>query len=295
MQHPAESHVPTVHRIVAGEFDERAGYATYRSHGTTDWLLIHTVAGVGVFRTQDGDERRAGPGESVLLRPGTCHDYGVDGDLPHWELTFAHFHARPEWLPLLTWPEWRPGVGVINSGPEVGGRIEAHLREAARFDRSGMVQRELFAVNALEAALLWCDTQNPLARRLDERVLRVMEHIDRHLTEPLEVEDLARIAHLSVSRFTHLFSAQVQTSPQRFVEAQRLQLASQLLDLTGRPVSVIAAEVGYADPLYFSHRFKRRTGLSPSAYRSRQRFEDGELDGLKSPFVRNAGSRAHPQ
>lgn len=270
MGHPAESYAPTVHRIVAGEFDEGAGYATYRSQGTTDWLLIHTVVGVGVLRTRDGDVLHVGSGESVLLKPGTHHDYGVDETEPHWNLAFAHFHARPEWLPLLTWPEWRPGIGLIRSGPEVATRIEANLREAARFDRSGMVQRELFAVNALEAALLWCDTQNPLARRLDERVLRVMEHIDLHLTEPLEVEDLARVAHLSVSRFTHLFTAQVQTSPQRFVEAQRLQLASQLLDLTGRAVSTIAAEVGYPDPLYFSHRFKRRTGLSPTAYRRRQ-------------------------
>ena len=262
-----DAHSPTVNRLLAGELCESAGYHTVRRKGTTDWLVIHTVAGRGRFGTGRGDIF-ADPGTTTLLRPGTPHDYGVEPDLLRWELVWAHFHPRADWLALLAWPEQAPGLRQLHTGGDVEQRIVATLREAARFSRSGM---ELFAFNCLEAALLWCDSQNPLVRRMDERVLRVVDHVDRRLREPLSVAALAAVARLSVSRFTHLFAANVGVSPQRYVERQRLNLATQLLDLTSRPVAAIAREVGFTDPLYFSTRFKHHTGMSPTAYRLRTR------------------------
>jgi AraC family transcriptional regulator, arabinose operon regulatory protein len=66
-----------------------------------------------------------------------------------------------------------------------------------------------------------------------------------------------------------LFREHLGTSPQRYVERQRVIRATQLLELTARPVAAIAREVGWTDPLYFSQRFARFTGLSPTAYRRR--------------------------
>ena len=136
---------------------------------------------------------------------------------------------------------------------------------------SGLARAQLFGANAVELALLWCDTQNPGEGRMDDRVLAVIEHIGRHLTDPLTIADLASVANLSASRLGHLFAEQVGSSPQQFVQARRIGMAKQLLDLTNRPIADIAAEVGYPDPLYFSTRFRRQVGLSPSSYRLRAR------------------------
>jgi AraC family transcriptional regulator of arabinose operon len=126
-------------------------------------------------------------------------------------------------------------------------------------------------MNALEEALLWLDTQNPLTTRTDERILRVIEHVGAHLGETLDIERLAQVAHLSPSRLSHLFHEHVGTSPRRFVERERMLLAGQLLDLTNRSIAAISRDVGCDDPLYFSQRFRRFAGLSPSAYRARGR------------------------
>jgi AraC-like DNA-binding protein len=83
----------------------------------------------------------------------------------------------------------------------------------------------------------------------------------------LDVPGLARAVNLSVSRFAHLFREQLGVSPQQFVERRRLDAACRLLELTRRSIASIAAEVGYPDPLYFSTRFRRHTGTSPSDYR----------------------------
>lgn len=86
-----------------GEFDEGPDYATYRRRGTTDWLLVQTLDGQGRF-----GHVRAEPGSVTLVRPGTLHDYATVGD--RWHFLYAHVHPKPDWLPLLDWPEVAPGI-----------------------------------------------------------------------------------------------------------------------------------------------------------------------------------------
>lgn len=253
---------PTVNRVVAGHFREGPQYSTWRSEGTSDYLLIHTLDGVG----RCGD-LQLGAGDSVLLRPGVRHDYGTAEGADGWEILFAHFHPRAEWMPLLDWPEPAAGIRVIQTSGEVHARVSAAFRRAVRSRSGALARSEAFAVNALEEALLWLDTQNPATKRTDDRVLAVTEHIGSHLGDPLSIDVLARLVHLSPSRLTHLFSQHLGISPQRYIERERMLRAQLMLQLTNRSVASIAAEVGFADPLYFSNRFRRFAGASPTGYR----------------------------
>ncbi|MFD5319276.1 helix-turn-helix domain-containing protein [Streptomyces sp. NPDC127098] len=265
----AESRSPVIDQLEGGRLREGPEYATFRSRGTTDWLLIHTVAGAGQLTGVDGSLRTA-VGDAVLLRPGVLHDYRTAPDEPCWEIVFSHFHPRRAWLPLLDWPQPVTGVGRVRTSGEAHRRVAATLTRAAHVGAGTLRQATAFAMNALEEALLWCDTQNPLTARMDERLLRVIDHVDAHLAEPLTVDRLAASVHLSPSRLTRLFAEHLGTTPQRYVERQRMTLAKQLLDLTNRPVAAIARELGWRDPLYFSQRFRRFTGMSPTAYRRRR-------------------------
>ena len=122
-------------------------------------------------------------------------------------------------------------------------------------------------MNALETALLWLDTQNPLRGRMDD--VSCASWSTSAPTSPAisSVEVLARIATLSPSRLTHLFTASLGIPPQRYVERERLTRAAQLLASTDRAVGEIARDVGWDDPLYFSRRFSQLHGHSPTAYR----------------------------
>ncbi|MEV6281182.1 helix-turn-helix domain-containing protein [Kribbella sp. NPDC051770] len=285
----ADSFTPTVRRLLAGEFDEGPGYATYRRNGTTDWLLFHTLNGRGRVGTKSAsagatsvavDGRvRAGsanpmrpdvaalPDTLTLIRPGTLHDYGVEPTLQHWHFVYAHFHPKPDWLPLLDWPEVAPGILQLQPSEQASARIADNLAAAVRHQSSVLTQGELLALNALEAALLWADTQNPKASPIDDRLLRAIELVDRDLKADLGVPRLARAANLSPSRFAHLFRAQLAVTPQQFVERRRIEAARRLLELTTRTVQSVAAEVGFTNPLYFATRFRHHTGVTPTAYR----------------------------
>jgi AraC family transcriptional regulator of arabinose operon len=262
LRYPAESPHPAVRRLVTGEFDEGPDYTTFRRRGTTDWLLVQTLDGQGRF-----GHVRAEPGSVTLVRPGTLHDYGTVGD--RWHFLYAHVNPKPDWLPLLDWPEVAPGIVQLQPAGPTFERIAEHLRDAVRHQRSVLPQAEQLSANSLEAALLWCGTQNPKAVQIDDRLLRAIELIDQDLTANLDIPRLARAVNLSVSRFAHLFRNQLGVSPQQFVERRRLDAAARLLELTSRSVASVAAEVGYADPLYFSTRFRLHTGSSPTTYRKR--------------------------
>lgn len=262
---------PETGRVLLGEFDQDAGYRVRRTRGTTDWLLLHTAGGSGIVHAADGSSLTTHPGEAVLLRPGTLHDYGTAPAAGRWHLLFSHFHPPATWLALLDWPEAAPGLGLIRLGTEVDDRVRQALRAASRAARLTVGRPELFALNGLESALLWLDSQNPRRHQLDERVLAVLEHIDAHLDSELDASGLAKVAHLSPSRLSHLFTAQVGTPLARYVEAQRLELAARLLELTPAPVAAVARRVGFHDPLHFSRRFRAQRGISPTEHRERHR------------------------
>ena len=259
---------PEVVSLVTGHFHEIDGYASWREHGTRDWLLIATLGGSGRFGSTNG-EFFTQLGDLTLLRPGTCHDYEARES---WELLWTHFHPRPDWSPWLNWPEESPGLMRLTlTEPVIRQKILTRFRDVHHFATGALRHREIFALNALEETLLWCDTQNPHSEqaRLDPRVHQVMDHLVRCQADPVSLSELGLLTGLSPSRLSHLFRAQVGLTPQQFHEGQRLRRAAQLLELTSRPIAVIAAEVGYENPFYFTLRFKKHSGLSPRDYRKK--------------------------
>lgn len=167
------SHPEVIH-LVTGHFHESAGYETWRARGTDDWLLIATLGGGGRFG-HAGGEFIAGPGDLTLFKPGTRHDYGAAGE--GWELLWTHFQARPDWAPLLAWPEAAPGLMRLHlEAGEVRRKALSRFEEVHALATGALPSaprcRAAFALNALEAVLLWCDTRNPLSEvsRLDGRV-----------------------------------------------------------------------------------------------------------------------------
>lgn len=75
-------------------------------------------------------------------------------------------------------------------------------------------------------------------------------------------------AGLSVSHFSDLFRDQTGQSPMSYFTQLKIRQACRFLDLTDKPVKVVAIETGYGDPYYFSRVFKKIMGLSPEKYRA---------------------------
>jgi AraC-like DNA-binding protein len=92
--------------------------------------------------------------------------------------------------------------------------------------------------------------------------------LQKNIHRTLTLSEMAEHAHLSKSHFSRLFKEQTGYSPMDYFIHLKIQHACMLLS-TRMKVREIALQVGYDDPYYFSHSFKKVVGISPVQYRSR--------------------------
>jgi len=111
------------------------------------------------------------------------------------------------------------------------------------------------------------DSRSEYARRMH----RVLEHIDLHLDERLELETLARVANFSPFHFHRLFTAWMGETIGDYLRRRRLEVgALRLVTQPRAPVLQVALSVGFGSAEAFARAFKARFGETPSAWRSRE-------------------------
>jgi AraC-like DNA-binding protein len=113
-------------------------------------------------------------------------------------------------------------------------------------------------------------TSDPAAtQRLRDLALlrRVRDRMDREYAQPLDVEALARDAHMSAGHFSRAFRAAYGESPYSYLMTRRVERAMALLRRGDLSVTEVCFEVGCASLGTFSTRFTELVGVPPSVYR----------------------------
>jgi AraC-like DNA-binding protein len=106
---------------------------------------------------------------------------------------------------------------------------------------------------------------------------RVRDRIDREYAQPLDVEALARDAHMSAGHFSREFRLAYGESPYSYLMTRRIERAMALLRRGDLSVTEVCFEVGCSSLGTFSTRFTELVGMPPSAYR---RHAAGEMAGV---------------
>ena len=96
-------------------------------------------------------------------------------------------------------------------------------------------------------------------------------HALDHLSDPLDVDALARVAHLSPRQFSRRFRATTGTSPGRWLIEQRIHASLPLLEHDERGIEALGQAVGFPSPASYRQHFRTIVGVSPAAYRERFR------------------------
>ena len=104
---------------------------------------------------------------------------------------------------------------------------------------------------------------------------RVRDRIDREYAQPLDVEALARDAHMSAGHFSRQFRRAYGESPYSYLMTRRIERAMALLRRGELSVTEVCFEVGCSSLGTFSTRFTELVGVSPSTYRRRGGGRDG--------------------
>lgn len=104
----------------------------------------------------------------------------------------------------------------------------------------------------------------------DQAVIRVREHLRRHLARAHNLAALARLAGLGRSAFCRRYRLATGRTPMDDLRHLRVQAAADLLLATREPLQAIAAATGFCDVYHFSRLFSRKMGVSPGRYRGRR-------------------------
>ena len=101
------------------------------------------------------------------------------------------------------------------------------------------------------------------------RILRVQDHVERHLADELTLEELAGVACFSPYHFHRIWSSLTGEPLGQFIQRLRLQKAAALLlQNTDEAVLNIALECGFSGAAVFARAFQGRYGMSASAWRA---------------------------
>ncbi len=99
------------------------------------------------------------------------------------------------------------------------------------------------------------------------RLRRVRDRIDREYAQPLDVEALARDAHMSAGHLSREFKLAFGEAPYTYLMTRRIERAMALLRRGDLSVTDVCFAVGCSSLGTFSTRFTELVGVPPSTYR----------------------------
>ena len=207
----------------------------------------------------DGEERAVlRAGTAGLLLPGHREEFAFAADAP----------TRHSWIQGRLAVEL-DALGDLPPALPASTALSELVREAVAAARTPLpTARPLLA--ALASAALW-----RYAGEAESRVRGPGEAIDRargflhdHLADPtVDLEQVARFAHVSPAHLVRRFRAELGTTPIAYLWQRRVATGADLLANTGLPVGEIAARTGFKSVYHFSRRVKEHTGKSPTQLR----------------------------
>ncbi|WP_168119972.1 AraC family transcriptional regulator [Paenibacillus sp. HB172176] len=109
--------------------------------------------------------------------------------------------------------------------------------------------------------------------RIDQQIQRIIQYIDKHFSEPIELEDLESVAGRSKYHLSHIFKESTRYTIIEYVHYRRIAEAQKKLLYSEQPIIDIGLACGFQSLQHFYRVFKRIAGMTPSQYRRLHREE----------------------
>jgi transcriptional regulator of acetoin/glycerol metabolism len=96
---------------------------------------------------------------------------------------------------------------------------------------------------------------------------RVQEHVEVHLSESMDLAELAGVAGLSVYYFARAFKQSMGVTPHHYLVHRRIERAQEMLASSELPLSEIALAAGFSDQSHLARHFRQMLGMTPGQFR----------------------------
>lgn len=144
-----------------------------------------------------------------------------------------------------------------------GGNMDFY-QEIAKFDSLDSLGEWLYNV-CMKFRSLIRQVQTDSTKLLTEKAKQFIQ--ENYADSNLSVEILSNYLNVSAAYFSTIFKKETGQSFVMYLTNVRMEAALELLNNTQEKTYVIAGEVGYTEPNYFSYVFRKKYGMSPTKYR----------------------------
>jgi AraC-like DNA-binding protein len=234
---------------------------------TLPFLVTAQCDAQGLLELAGGQELRGQEG-AIWVPAGTRHRCAVvsGAGVSHWSCLSFRIAGGLDLCALLETPFLIAGTAALRIG-EINDELAELSRQAPTLRQ--VVRRKELGFSMLLLGIevsRWREDSHALAIEA-QRLASVLAHIEANIAKPMRVEALARRAGLSSPRFHTVFRLATGTSPHAYLQRLRLRKAQELLISSPLSVAEVAERVGHADQFFFSRLFRKKCGMSPTAYR----------------------------
>ena len=240
------------------------------------YLFHYVISGTGKLMADDSkgitQTYQIKSGQGFMLFPDQISTYMASEDFP-WESMWVEFDG-------LRVKELLELAGLTKDAPV----YRAHSKDL----RENMAQEMLYLVHHKDEPpfhlighlYLFLDyltrSVTPIqtskrSKLRDFYMKEALTYIESNFQNDISIEEIAAVCGLNRTYFGKIFKEEVGKSPQEFLMNYRMIKATELLKLTNMPVSDVGNAVGYPNPLHFSRAFKTVYGISPRAWRNKNR------------------------
>jgi AraC-like DNA-binding protein len=231
----------------------------------------------------ENEEAYVRPGDVLLLGPGVPHW----GTIRKYPLRFVTVYFLP-WLPIEMGPE-SDGIRLLRRftarqtladrllrvpRPMLM-RLTARFQELVTEANGQQVGREIrlrtLLMELLVAILRWEQGQgrDVGGGELEEDwrpLIKTLQFLRTHYSEPVYARDVARAAGMSESRLKQLFQGLLRMSWVKFLQGYRIHRAAALLNESGYNVTEAALAVGFDSFAHFNKTFRAFMGVTPKDF-----------------------------
>lgn len=247
---------------------------------TEDYLVIVPANGTSTI-TNEGATVEASPVVAVVPAPATPMTLSCDGDAAHLVVRIARSALQVHLSRLIGRTLVQPLAFDlrfdISSGNASRWNFAVQMLHAELFEPESLLlqgvgqgQLEEFVMSSLLYSLNSNYTDQLTSRSEPaHRAVRVAcDYIDRNLSDPITVDDIARAGGVSVRTIQNLFAQQLGQTPTSYLKNERLERArSDLADApgdSGLTVTDVAMRWGFSHLGRFATTYRSRFGESPS-------------------------------
>jgi two-component system response regulator YesN len=112
--------------------------------------------------------------------------------------------------------------------------------------------------------------ERKMLSKYSQIINQAKEYVAENFCDPdISLISTAKFVGMSPAHFSTIFAQSTGTSFINYLTAMRVNRAKELLENSDMKLSAIAMDIGYNEPNYFSHVFKKILGITPKEYRNK--------------------------